>query len=108
MSRITSLRQEILSFRQDEKESIGVAWARFLCLPQTGPDLSLPNHVLLQHFWFGLNNESALLLDITTRGSFMHRTTAEGEALLDRILKNTSFTGAQPAEDNSITIEEVP
>ena len=38
----------------------------------------------------------------------MHKTTAKGEALLDRILKNTSFTGAQPAEDNSITIEEVP
>jgi hypothetical protein len=64
--------------------------------------------VLLQHFWLGLSKESALQLDITARGSFTglrkesalqlditaggsftHRTTEEGEALLDRILENT-------------------
>jgi len=28
-------------------------------------------------------------LDITAGGSFMHKTTEEGEALLDRILENT-------------------
>ena len=29
ISRITSLRKEILDFRQDEKEALGAAWARF-------------------------------------------------------------------------------
>ena len=29
ISRIASLRKDILDFRQDEKESIGAAWARF-------------------------------------------------------------------------------
>jgi hypothetical protein len=33
--------------------------------------------------------ESALQLDIATGGSFTHKTTVEGEALLDRILENT-------------------
>jgi hypothetical protein len=45
--------------------------------------------VLLQHFWLGLNKESALLLDTAAGGSFTHKTTEEGEALLDRILENT-------------------
>jgi hypothetical protein len=45
--------------------------------------------VLLQHFWLRLSKESALQLDIATRGSFTHKTIAEGEALLDRILENT-------------------
>jgi hypothetical protein len=52
--------------------------------------LSIPNHVLLQHFWLGLSKESALQLDIAIGGSFTHKTTAEGEALLDCILENTA------------------
>ena len=45
--------------------------------------------MLLQHFWLGLSKESALQLDITAEGSFNHKTIAEGEVLLDRILENT-------------------
>ena len=45
--------------------------------------------MLLQHFWLGLSKESALQLDITAGGSFTHKTTKEGEALLDSILENT-------------------
>ena len=48
--------------------------------------------MLLQHFWLGLSKEPALQLDISAGGSFTHKITAEGEALLDRILENTSFT----------------
>ena len=92
ISRIASLRKEILDFCQDEKESLGAAWARFSQLTHVGQDLSIPNHVLLQHFRLGLTKESALQLDISVGGSFTHKTTAEGEALLDRILENTSFT----------------
>ena len=92
ISRLASLRKEILDFHQDEKESLGAAWARFSQLTHAGLDLSTPDHVLLQHFWLGLSKESALQLDISAGGSFTHKTTAEGEALLDRILENTSFT----------------
>jgi hypothetical protein len=57
--------------------------------------------VLLQHFWLGLSKESTLQLDISAGGSFTHKTTAEGEALLDRILENTSFTETLPAAESS-------
>ena len=70
ISCITFLRKEILDFRQDEKESLGAAWARFSQLTHAGPDLSIPDHVLLQHFWLGLSKESALQLDISVGGSF--------------------------------------
>ena len=107
ISRIASLQKEILDFRQDEKESLGAAWARFSQLTHAGPDLSIPDHVLLQHFWLGLSKESALQLDISAGGSFTHKTTDEGEALLDRILENTSFTETLPAAESS-SHEEVP
>jgi hypothetical protein len=40
--RINSLPIDILDFEQLEKESIGAAWARFLHLLASIPDLSLP------------------------------------------------------------------
>ena len=63
--------------------------------------------MLLQHFWLGLSKESALQLDVTAGGSFMHKTTSEDEALLDHILENTSFTEALPLEEPS-SHEEAP
>ena len=62
--------------------------------------------MLLQHFWLGLSKESALQLDITAGGSFTHKTIAEGEALLDRIIENTSFTETLPVAGSS-SYEEV-
>ena len=63
--------------------------------------------MLLQHFWLGLIKESSLQLDSTTGGSFTHKTTTEGEALLERILENTSFTETLPVGGSS-GHEEVP
>jgi hypothetical protein len=60
ISQIASLQQEILNFQQKEKESIGATWDIFSILTRSGPDLSIPNHVLLQHFWLGLSKESTL------------------------------------------------
>ena len=57
--------------------------------------------MLLQHFWLGLSKESTLQLDISSGGSFTHKTTTEGEALLDHILENTSFTETLPVAESS-------
>ena len=58
--------------------------------------------MLLQHFWVGLSKESAQQLDITAGGAFMCKTTSEGEALLDRILENTSFPETFPLVEASV------
>ena len=60
ISEIAALWQEILNFQQKEKETIGAAWDIFSILTRSGPDMSTPNHVLLQHFWLWLSKESAL------------------------------------------------
>lgn len=91
MSRIVSLRREVFNFEQAEKESLGTAWARFSLLVKSGPDLSIPDPMLLQHFRMGLDKESAQYLDIAAGGSFIHKTVSEGRTILERILENTSF-----------------
>ena len=58
LSRIATLWIELLTFQQ--KETLGAAGARFLSLINTGPNLSLANHILLHHFHLGLSKEAAL------------------------------------------------
>nr|CAE76037.1 B1292H11.23 [Oryza sativa Japonica Group] len=89
VTRITTLRVEILSFQQINKELIGAVWSRFTNLVQSGPTLSIPDYALLQHFHTGLDRESAFYLDITAGGSFMHKTLAKGKEILDCISENT-------------------
>jgi len=91
--RIADLRIEILTFKQREKENLGAAWARFTSLTNSGPNLSLPDHVLCYHFYRGLKKEATLHLDIASRGSFAHKLIDEGRAILERILENTPYAG---------------
>ena len=53
-----AFRIEVLSFKQKEKESLGAAWACFNDLVNSGPDLAIQNHMLLQHFYMGLSGET--------------------------------------------------
>ena len=82
MSCIDSLPRAILNFEQYE-ESIGVAWARFSMLIHAGPDLSLPDGVLLCLFCLGINMHADLCLDMTARGRFTHKTMTEQVKFLE-------------------------
>ena len=81
LSKICALRTEL----------IGVAWAQFTLLVQSGPDLLLPEHLLLQHFYADLEKEFAHHLDLTSVGCFAHLTPTKGREVLNRILGRTSF-----------------
>ena len=73
--------------------------------------MSLPEHLLLQHFYAGLDKESALHLDLTSGGSFAHLTPTEGREVLNTILDRTSFvcihepTPVEPDKDRIGTPE---
>jgi hypothetical protein len=55
-------------------------------LIHAGPDLSLPDSVLLHLFCLGLDIEAALYLDMTVGGSFTHKTMTEQRKILDHML----------------------
>jgi hypothetical protein len=74
MSRIGSLPRAILDFEQNEKESIGAAWARFSMLIHVGLDLSLPDGMILRLFCLGLDIDADLCLDVIAEGHFTHKT----------------------------------
>ena len=88
MSHISSLPWEILNFEQNEKESIGIAWARFSMLIHAGLDLTLPNGVLLCLFCLGIDMHVDLCLDATTGCRFTHKPMMEPVKFLENFLES--------------------
>jgi len=69
-----------------------VAWAHFNDVVNSGPDLAIQDHILLQHFYMGLSGETAQFLDTSSGGVFLHCSTSEGRKILRKILENTPYT----------------
>jgi hypothetical protein len=84
--KIIDLHNEVLNFTHKVGESLGVAWSRYNQLTLSGPELSIPYALFMQHFMHGLGIESAEYLDMTSGGVFVHCTVEEGKSILDRIL----------------------
>ena len=59
ISRVARLCRDILNFKQEEKESLGAAWARITDLASSGPDLAITEPTLMQHFYLGLRQAFA-------------------------------------------------
>ena len=86
MSHIGSLPRAILNFEQYEKESSGASWARFSVLIHSGPDLSLPNGVILCLFCLGIDIDANLCLDVTAGGRFIHKPMTEQVKFLENFI----------------------
>ena len=57
-----------------------------------GPDLAILDPMLLQHFYMSLSKDSVQSLDQASRGAFLHLSTSEARAMLDRISGKTLCT----------------
>jgi hypothetical protein len=61
----------------------------------SGPELSIPDDMFMQHFMHGLGIESTEYLDMTSRGVLVYCTVEEGKLILDRILSVTLLEDLQ-------------
>jgi hypothetical protein len=95
LSKIIDLRNEVLNFVQKEGENLGAAWSSYNQLALSGPELSIPNAIFMQHFVHGLAIESAEYQDMTYGGVFVHYMVEEGKSILDRILLFTQLEDLQ-------------
>jgi len=85
ISKVAELRREIISFRQLQEESLGKSWDCFINLTLTGPKLSIPQEVLLIHFFEGLSRENKQTLNTASRGSIYHLPASEARDLIDSL-----------------------
>ena len=65
-----------------------MAWERFNTLINTGPDLTIQDPILLQHFYMGLDRKTSKLLNMALGGSFLYVSTNTGRSILVKILEN--------------------
>ena len=84
--KVVDVRVKILTFKQLDKESLALAWDHFNLLLESGPDLELQDHVLLQHFYTGLDTTTTEYLTLASGGSFLHLTVEDARKILDCIL----------------------
>jgi hypothetical protein len=92
---VVSLQKEILNFRQLEEESLGTSWDHFNELIITGPDLAIPNPILLQDFYMGLSKDSRESLDLASWGAFLYLSASEARSMLNNISEKTPCTSIQ-------------
>jgi hypothetical protein len=90
--KVVSLQIEVLNFRQLEEESLGTSCDHFNELIVTDLDLAILDPILLQHFYMGLSKDSRESLDLASRGAFLHLSTSEARAMLNRISEITPCT----------------
>jgi len=88
ISRVVRLCLEVLSFRQNKKESLDMAWECFNTLIKTGPNLAIQDPILLQHFYMGLNKKTSKHLNMASGGSFLHVSANMGRSILTKILED--------------------
>jgi hypothetical protein len=61
----------------------------------SGPKLSIPDAMFMQHFVHELGTKSTEYLDMTSGGVFVHCIVEEGKSILDRILSVTPLEDLQ-------------
>jgi hypothetical protein len=74
---------------------LGPAWSRYNQLALSGPELSIPYAIFMQHFVHRLGTESTKYLDMTSGGVLVYCTVEEGKLILDRILSVTLLEDLQ-------------
>jgi hypothetical protein len=92
ISRVTSLRIEVLTFKQHEEEPLNASWDRFNDLIITSLDLAIPDLILLQYFYLSFSKDDAQDLNAASRGSFLSLFVSEARLVLDKIIGCTTFT----------------
>ncbi|XP_031100833.1 uncharacterized protein LOC116004803 [Ipomoea triloba] len=89
LTKTLKLRRQIQDFKQGSLETLADAWRQFKTLKhQCPPDVLHPWDVI-SSFYAGLTDECKLLLDSSSRGSFVSTSPGEAEELIRTISSNT-------------------
>ena len=94
-SKIAQLVQEINTFRQLEGENLAEAWERFHELLRRCPHHKLTKWMQVHTFYNGLRDETRIVIDASTEGALMKRTTDQTY----EIVKDTTTNSNQWPRD---------
>jgi hypothetical protein len=109
LAKIISLRNQIMNFKQLDKEPAAQSWERIKLMIKNCPTHGLSLWMIIQNFYVGLNFVSRNLLDSAAGGTFMGITLGEATKLLDNMMTNYSqwHTERAPTGKKVNSVEEV-
>ncbi|WCJ39627.1 hypothetical protein M5689_020603 [Euphorbia peplus] len=95
--------KEITSFTQQDHETLYEAWERFKELQRLCPHHHLPDELLMQIFYNGINPTTRSSLDAKSGGLFMKKTSVEARELLEEMAINSSMWPVDRAQSQTQT-----
>jgi len=95
--RTAKVRHDLTSFSQIFDEPLNEAWERFRELQYSCPHHGIPDWLLIQTFYDGLNESTRAYVDAVTGGALMSREPLEAMNLIDSMAQNQQWSG----RDNS-------
>ena len=109
LSKITSLRTQIMNFKQLEHEHVAQPWETMKLMLRNRPTHGLNLWMIIQKIYAGLNFVSHNLLDSAAGGTFMEITLGEATKFLDNIMANYSqwHTERAPTSKKVNLVEEI-
>ena len=90
LAKIAQLVQEINTFRQLEGENLVEAWERFYVLLRRCPHHRLTRWMQVHTFYNNLRDATRTVIDASTRGALMKKTTDQAYEILDDAATNTN------------------
>ncbi|XP_057984615.1 uncharacterized protein LOC131169408 [Hevea brasiliensis] len=87
-SKTVKLRNELISFRPRDDESLYEAWERYKDLQRKCPHHGIPKWMLVQHFYNGVSPAIRSKIDASSGGDLMEKSEEEAYSVLDKIAYN--------------------
>jgi len=91
------LRTDITSFTQQDEESLYGAWERFKDLQRQCPHHGVPDCLLIQTFYNGLERSVKISVDAAARGVLMGKSIKTTKALLEEMTSNNYYWSSERA-----------
>ena len=88
MGKTNTLRGKIISFQQQNDESVLEAWEHFQDYILECPHHGMESWLLMQIFYHGLGNSTRETMDAATGGAFLSLTIPQATALVEKMVSN--------------------
>ncbi|XP_034203729.1 uncharacterized protein LOC117618238 [Prunus dulcis] len=106
-AKIAKLRNDMMSFAQNDMEPFYEAWDRYKDMLRKCPHHALPTWMQVQAFYNGLNNTSKTTIDAAAGGALMGKTETEAYNLLEEMASNNYQWPSERSTPKKAGIHEI-
>ncbi|XP_022157836.1 uncharacterized protein LOC111024449 [Momordica charantia] len=99
------VREEIISFRQRENETVNEVWERFKELMRSCPNVGIPACVQIEHFYRDCDIPTKMMLNTTANGKFTSKTYNEIITILDQLTEHNYLWCSERSRTQPKTID---